>query len=78
MNFSRLCGEESDAPSSDNCSSSCTIFLAGLFLNGITEGNLQSAVSSSDDGYSTGTAFLKAFFFSFLLNRGNTGVTSGL
>ena len=39
MNFSRLGGEESDEPSSDNCSSSCTVFLAGLFFNGIAEGD---------------------------------------
>ena len=63
MNFLRLGREESDEPSSDNCSSSCTVFLAGIFFNDIAEGDLRSAVSSSDDGYSTGTAFLTDFFF---------------
>ena len=65
MNFSRLGGEESDEPSSDICSSSCTVFLAGLFFNGIADGDgyMRSAVSSSDDGSSTGTAFLTGFFF---------------
>ena len=63
MNFSRLCGEEFDEPSSDNCSSSCTVFLAGLFFNGIAEGDMRSAVLLSGDGSSTGTAFLTDFFF---------------
>ena len=62
MNFSRLGGEESDETSSDSCSSSCTVFLAGLFFNGIAEGDMRSAVSSSDDGSSTDTAFLTGFF----------------
>ena len=61
MNFTRLGGEESDEPSSDNCSSSCTVFLAGLFFNGFAEGDMRSAVSSSDDGSSTGTAYLTDF-----------------
>ena len=63
MKFSRLGGEESDEPSSDNCSSSSAVFLAGLFFNDIAEGDMRSAVSSSDDGSSNGTAFLTVFFF---------------
>ena len=62
MNFSRLGGEKSDEPSSDNCSSSSTVFLAGLFFTSIAEGDMRSAVSSSDDGSSTCTAFLTVFF----------------
>ena len=62
MGFSRLGGEESDEPSSDNCSSSCTVFLAGLFFNGIAEGDMRSVVSLCDDGSSTGTAFLTVYF----------------
>ena len=61
MNFSRLGGEETDEPSSDNCSASCTVFLAGLFFNGIAEGDMRSAVLLSDDGSSTGTVFLTDF-----------------
>ena len=55
MNFSRLGGEESDEPSSDNC--------YPVFFNGIAEGDMRSAVSSSDDGSSIGTAFFTGFFF---------------
>ena len=47
-------------PSSNNCS----VFLAGLFFNGIAEGDMRSAVSSPDDGPSTDTAFLTVFSFS--------------
>ena len=50
MDFSRLGGEESDEPSYDNYSSSSTVFVAGLFFNGIAEGDMGSAVLLSDDG----------------------------